>query len=139
VNQTVDPLEKIVVALRAYLRFFEEHPEVVELFIQERAEFRGRKKPIYFEHGDAKKCPWADIVKGLMDAGRVRRMPVERVMDVLGDLAYGTMFTNYLTRRHKPYEQQAKDMLDILFHGILTDVERKTDGNGNGHRQSRRL
>src|ERR1043165_3677136 len=40
-----DPLDKIVVAIRRYLQFFHEHPEYVELLIQERAEFRDRKAP----------------------------------------------------------------------------------------------
>src|SRR5438874_10202705 len=35
-----DPLEKIVRATHAYLRFFDRRPEIVELFIHQRAEFR---------------------------------------------------------------------------------------------------
>ena len=33
-------------------------------------------------------------------------MPVERVIDVLGDLLYGTMFTNYFAGRDKHYREQ---------------------------------
>jgi hypothetical protein len=52
-------------------------------------------------------------------------MPVERVIDVLGDAVYGTMFTNYFAGRDKPYQQQAEDVLDVVFNGILADTERK--------------
>src|SRR5436305_13476115 len=45
-----DPLERIAVAIRAYLGFFAEHPEFVELLMQERAQFKDRKKPTYFLH-----------------------------------------------------------------------------------------
>src|SRR5262245_41045443 len=48
-----DPLDQFVAAMTAYLRFFHEQPEYVELFIQERAEFRDRRTPLYFTVRDA--------------------------------------------------------------------------------------
>ena len=47
-----DPLQRIQRGTCAYLEFFDTHPEVCELLIQERAEFRERKRPTYFEHRD---------------------------------------------------------------------------------------
>ena len=52
-------------------------------------------------------------------------MPVERITDVMSDLLYGTMFTNFLTDRKKPFREQAQDILDVAFHGILSDSERQ--------------
>ncbi|RMF93677.1 MAG: TetR/AcrR family transcriptional regulator [Nitrospinota bacterium] len=120
-----DPLERIVRAISAYLTFFDTHPEFVELIIQERAEFKDRAKPTYFEHRDANVGPWQELFRELMRAGRVREMPVERITDVLGNLLYGTMFTNYFAGRQKPFEVQAQDILDIVFYGILSEQERK--------------
>src|SRR5262252_4944421 len=40
-----EPLARISEAVRAFLGFFAEHPDFVELLIQERAEFKDRKKP----------------------------------------------------------------------------------------------
>jgi hypothetical protein len=51
-------------------------------------------------------------------------VPVDRLLDVLGDLVYGTMFTNYYSGRHRVVAAQARDLVDIVFHGILTDSER---------------
>jgi AcrR family transcriptional regulator len=48
-----DPLQRIARAIRFYLAFFDAHPEFVELCIQERAEFKDRKRPTYFEHREA--------------------------------------------------------------------------------------
>jgi AcrR family transcriptional regulator len=120
-----DPLDRIAVAIRAYLAFFAEHPEFVELLMQERAQFKDRKKPTYFEHREANVERWRDLYRGLIAAGRVRQMPVERITDVLSDLLYGTMFTNYFTGPRKPFEAQAEDILDVAFHGILSDAERR--------------
>jgi hypothetical protein len=34
------------------------------------------------------------------------------------------MFTNYFTGRHKPLEDQAEDLVDVLFFGLLSERER---------------
>ena len=120
-----EPFERIAVAIRAYLTFFVEHPEYVELLMQERAQFKDRKKPTYFEHREVNVRPWREMYRGLIDAGRIRDVPVDRIMDVIGCLMYGTMFTNYFIGQPQSVEAQAQDILDIVFHGILTDSERR--------------
>ncbi len=120
-----EPLERMAHALRVYLDFFREHPEYVELLILERAEFRDRKKPTYFEHRDAHMHPWHELFRGLIAEGRLRDVPVERTAEVLNDLVYGTMFTNYFAKRNEPIEAQAEQILDLVFHGILSDGERR--------------
>jgi len=120
-----DPLDRIAVAIRAYLAFFAEHPDYVELLMQERAQFKDRKKPTYFLHRETNVERWRDLYRGLIAEGRVRNMPVERITDVMSDLCYGTMFTNYFTGQRKPFEAQAQDILDVVFLGILSDSERR--------------
>jgi AcrR family transcriptional regulator len=114
-----EPLEQMTTALRIYLAFFDEHPEVVELIIHERAEFKDRKKPTYFVYRDAGIGRWRSLFQQLMDAGHVRSMPVDRILDVVGDLMYGTIFTNHFAGRRKPLHEQATEILDIAFNGIL--------------------
>ncbi len=120
-----DKIEEVRVGVAAYLRFFKKNPELVELFIQERAEFKGRHRPIYFRHRDVRRGPWREDLADLMNEGRIRPMPVERLLDVLGDVLYGTMFTNHFAGRDKPFETQAQDILDVVFNGVLSDRERK--------------
>jgi AcrR family transcriptional regulator len=125
-----DSLRQLEDAIRAYLKYFDAHPEYVELLIQERAEFRDRKKPTYFEHRDAQAERWRSLYRQMIDAGRLRDVPVERIRGVLGDLVYGTMFTNYFTGRRRSPDEQANDILDIVFHGILSGPERQRRGLG---------
>jgi hypothetical protein len=119
-----DPLEQVAKAIHAYLSFFAEHPEFVELLIQERAQFKDRKKPTYFEHREVNVVRWRELYRGLIAAGRVRPMPVERITDVISDLLYGTMFTNYFAGPRKSVPEQAQDILEVVFDGILTGPER---------------
>jgi AcrR family transcriptional regulator len=123
-----DPLERVGRGIRAYLSFFRDHPELAELLIQERAQFKDRKQQTYFAHQEAGIEPWRDLWRGLIARGRVRDVPVERITDVLCDLVYGTMFTNYFAGRHKSLDEQTRDILDIVFHGILSEAERRRAG-----------
>ncbi len=120
-----EPLERIERALCVYLEFFRQHPEYVELLILERAEFRDRKKATYFEHRDAHMERWHELFRRLIAEGRMRDVPVERTADVLNDVVYGIMFTNYFATRSEATETQAEQILDLVFHGILSDGERR--------------
>jgi len=120
-----DPFERLGAAIRAFLGFFAEHPEYVELLIQERAQFKDRKKPTYFVHRETNIKRWQELYRSLIEAGRIRNMPVERITDVLGSALYGTMFTNYFLGERPSVEKQANDILDVVFYGILSDAERK--------------
>jgi AcrR family transcriptional regulator len=127
-------VEEIRGAVIAYLEFFKANPELIELFVQERAEFKERRQPIYFQHKDVRRGPWREHFADLMAEGRVRLIPVERVMDVLGDVLYGTILTNHFSGRQKPFEVQAQDVLDVFFNGILTEK-----GRNGGSGQEKKL
>lgn len=127
-----DPLERIQRATRTYLTFFAEHPEFVELLIQERAFFRDRPKPTYFEHRDRHVGRWQALLAQLIDEGRVRRLPVEQIGDVLSDLLYGTMFTNYFTGRRRSTVEQTEDIFDVVLHGILSEAEQEKRRRSHG-------
>ena len=130
-----DPVDRLAAGTVHYLRFFEANPGLVELFIQERAEFRDKRKPVYFEHGCKSECQWKQMLEDLIAAGRLRAVPVERIMTVVGNLLYGTMFTNYFLGPTDSIEQQAADINDVLFNGILSDRERAgRAGNGTAAR-----
>jgi AcrR family transcriptional regulator len=120
-----DPLETIAAAIRAYLQFFHEHPEQVELLIQERAEFRDRKSSTYFEHREKRRSVWGALLLNLVSTGRFRDIPLSRIDNVFCDLVYGTMFTNHFTARRVPLDEQVADILDVAFFGLLSDAERQ--------------
>src|SRR5262245_28182537 len=99
-ESVADPFSRIARAIRAYLEFFDSHPEYVELLIQERAIFKDRKRPTYFEYRDANRDFWRELYAGLVASGRLRGdLPVERILDTISSLLYGTMFTNHFVGR----------------------------------------
>ncbi|HYT87705.1 MAG TPA: TetR/AcrR family transcriptional regulator [Gemmataceae bacterium] len=134
IKDVTDPLDQVAEAIRTYLAFFAEHPDFVELLMQERAQFKDRKESTYFQHRAANIERWRALWRTLITQGRVRDMPVERITDVLGGLVYGTMFTNYFTGPRKSVKDQAQDILDVVFHGILTDAGRQGGRKAHGPR-----
>ena len=126
-----DPLLQVEVGTRAFLSFFAEHPKFVELLILERALFRDRTTPTYMEHRERSKLRWTGVYRTLIAQGRVRDMPVERILAVILDLAYGTIFTNYFAGSSRSPEDQARDILDVVFHGILGDPGRGKPAAGS--------
>ena len=104
--------------------FFAERPEYVELLIQERAQFKDRTRPTYIEHRVVHVAEWRKLYGELTAAGRLREVPPQQISDVIGILIYGTMFTNYFAGPAKPVAEQARDILDVVFRGILSDEER---------------
>lgn len=124
--EAADPLAKLEKAIAAYLAFFRANPAVVELLIQERAAFRDRNtQPAYFARRAKDMGSWPQLVEDLITAKRIRPIPVQRVLEVLGDLVFGTMFTDQVIGRKKPLRVQARDLIDVAFNGILTQQERK--------------
>ena len=99
-------------------------PSLVELLMQERGEFRDRPKPTYFEHRDANRAKWETLLRGLIGDGRLRAIPVDTIMNVMGDLLYGTMFTNYFAGSQRSQEQQAEEIVQVVLLGLLSDTER---------------
>ena len=121
-----DPFAQISRAVRAYLVFFHEHPQFVELLIKERAIFRDRKRPTYYEHRDANRGYWRELYGELIRTGRLRGdLNVEVLLDTIGNLLYGTMFTNHFLGPSTTIDEQHRAMLDVIFRGILSDKERE--------------
>ena len=116
-----DPFEVISRAIRSYLEFFDENPHYVELLIQERANFKDRKRPTYFEHRDANRGPWRELYTDLVAAGKLRDdIPTERMLDTIGNLLYGTMFTNLFVGRSMSLDEQYTAIYEIVMRGITT-------------------
>jgi AcrR family transcriptional regulator len=141
-EQPLDPVEQIGLVIRTYLGFFHRRPEMAELFIQERAAFPHHHRPLYFatKEDDAQMCKHTAFFRRLMDTGRLRPMPMERLFAVVGDLLYGTILTNLLSSRPADPESQARDVVDVILNGIVNGgnagKERGSGSAGDGEKDN---
>ncbi|WP_437224457.1 TetR/AcrR family transcriptional regulator [Planctomicrobium sp. SH661] len=123
--EDVPPLCRIARSMRAYLQFFEDHPQYVELTIQERAIFRDRKRSTYFEHRDTIRTFFRRIYEELIHSGVFRSdLPVECLLDTIGSLLYGTMFITNSVGRTVSLEEQYRALTQTAFGGLLSDQGR---------------
>src|SRR5262245_33516139 len=124
VADIADPVDRIVAAIHAYVSYFDEHPELVELFIQERAEFKDRGQPLYFQHHEASVEPWRQVFRKLVAEGRMRDLDAVQAGDAMNSMLYGTIIANAVRGRRGSARIQAHRIVDLLFNGILSDTER---------------
>ncbi len=121
---TDEPIKQIVHAIRGFLAYFDHNPDIIELIVQERSEFRDRKKPTYLEHRERNIKPWNDMFQRLADEGRFKKLEPEEVTQTISNLLYGTIFTTYFARQGRTFESRAEQILNILLVGIMGDEER---------------
>lgn len=69
-HRMVSPLDRLRGGVVAFLQFFREHPEFVDLMIQERAHFRDRQSPTFFgRKDDEMTCRWREEFSELIRQG----------------------------------------------------------------------
>ncbi|MCH8544579.1 MAG: TetR/AcrR family transcriptional regulator [Alcanivorax sp.] len=108
-----DPWEALCTAIRTYFAFFQRHPEAVELFIHERAEFRDRSLPTYFAHSERRQARWLHLFRELGLSQHTWPTP-EIAMDILGDLAFGAIFVNPLLSRRPSLTTRAEHVIRFM-------------------------
>lgn len=124
-DDSTNPLDQIVAATSGYLGFFRENPHAVELIMQERAAFPNRDPRIYSEAENPMLGRWRDLIQSLMDAGYVRRVSLDDLLEFLSNLLYGTVMSDTLKRPDLDLEWLSRSTLDIVLHGVATEKARQ--------------
>jgi AcrR family transcriptional regulator len=120
------PLDRVRRGVHAYLTYWEEHPEMAELLVLERAEFRGDQSERCLRDRAEAKREARELFGTLIAKGMMRKNPTDRYADVIFNLLYGTMYFNRMTGSCKSIATQVEDILDVFFHGSLTESGRRT-------------
>jgi AcrR family transcriptional regulator len=118
-NTESDPLAQLRACMTSILRFFDLHPEIVELLIEERALFRDRRPSLFFEHDESRRCEWANRLQAMIDAGIIRDLPVPEIQDTISRFVFGAMFFSYFEGNRRPLADESQAMFDVLFNGLL--------------------
>lgn len=113
-----DRVEGIGEAACAYLRYFQNHPDAVELMIEERASFKNRENHTYFLYREATLATWVRALERLIARGEIRPVPPVATLRLLSDLLYGRVITNFFVGDPRPVEEQSEEIVDVLLHGL---------------------
>jgi AcrR family transcriptional regulator len=116
-------LAKLRAGSRAYASFFEANPSYLEMFVQERAEFRGSEPASHIEHHDRLIDRFSQIIDAGIGAGELRRVPVRRTLVALAGLLYGSVVHACYTslRDQRTLTEMAEYAVDIFLEGIRAE------------------
>ena len=115
------PFRRLARSVRAYLEFFDQNPHYVELLIQERAMFRDRKRGTYFEYREGIRSDFRSIYAQLVADGILRNdLPLERLLDAVGSMLYGTMLFNNAMGRTISSDEQYYAVMSTVYGGLVT-------------------
>jgi len=111
-------IDGIGIAVANYLRYFHEHPDAVELMIEERASFKSRDKHTYFLYRELAMAPWIAVLDGMIARGEIRPVPPVATLRLLSDLLYGRVITNFFVGDPRPAGEQSQEIVDMLMLGL---------------------
>ena len=111
-------LEQLREGMRAYLLHFERNPDLVELFVQARAEFRQQAKVLYFAYMYIDWDEWVAVFERIGHQYRLRDGALDELMAASSDLLHGAVVLSQAPRR-KPLSQRFEVLFDVYLHGIL--------------------
>jgi len=111
---------KLRAAALAYAEFFETNPQYLEVFIQDRAEFRGTGPESHREHYEKMVRNMGEILQQGIDAGELRPMDTRTTTIALGSLLYGTVVLGCHLASVGVLEM-AERGVDIFLQGLRED------------------
>ena len=112
-------------AIHTFLSFFDQNPDLIELLMQERSEFKERESNSFMRHWRNNYPQWAENFKRRIEAGSIRNLPVEDLVEVLSGQVYGQIFINHFSKKKINLERMAKSISDVVCNGMFTESERK--------------
>lgn len=122
VRESVNGCDGAIEALRAaglaYASFLEAHPEYLAVFVESRAEFRGRIPPLHREFHHNLVQLLVEILERSIAKKEIRPLDARGVVISLGSILYGvTMFGCYVQDQYTICEL-AEQTLDVFLGGI---------------------
>jgi AcrR family transcriptional regulator len=110
-------------AASAYGRFYQQHPELVEILIQERAAFRGSIPATHLVYREKNRGVFEDVLRRGIESGEVRDVDVHAAIDALGNVLYGTVVCGCLGDSINRLQGMAEQAVEFFLQGILISNE----------------
>lgn len=106
----------------AYAEFFQNHPELVEILIQERATFRDSIPATHLVYREKNRGVFEDILRCGIEAGVIRDVNVRDVTTTLANALYGTVVCGNIEGSSPQLTRTAAIAIDLVLRGIVVDA-----------------
>jgi AcrR family transcriptional regulator len=105
----------------AYAKFFETNPQYLEVFVQDRAEFRGTGPESHREYHQQLVRRFEEVLRQGIEAGELRPVDTQHTTLTLGNLLYGiVVLGGHLTSLSAV--EMAEHSIDIFLRGISAEA-----------------
>lgn len=126
VSEIEDDIEFIRTACRSYVRFFQKRPALVEILIQERAQFRSSIPATHLVYREKNRGVFEQRIQHAVDAGLLRPVNARETATALGNLLYGTVVCGCLSGSVRQLSRTVEASLELFLNGILAESTRPT-------------
>jgi AcrR family transcriptional regulator len=107
----------------AYAEFFQEHPELVEIMIQERAQFQNSIPSTHLVYRDKYRGIPEEVLRRGIEAGEIRPIDVREAGSALANALYGTVVCGCLEGSSDRLVRMAEPAIEVFLRGILVDPD----------------
>ncbi|MCK5161913.1 MAG: TetR/AcrR family transcriptional regulator [Candidatus Aureabacteria bacterium] len=118
-----EPLDKIKKATETYLRFFEEHSNLIGILIHEQSEFQKRIQKRYFDRYYEHINKMEDVFRQGIAKGQIKKMDVRGAVAILTNMLNGLVYMWQIEGRKYPLMEKFPMLLKIFFTGIVKDKQ----------------
>ncbi len=119
VNEDAPATQALREVAVAYARYFELHPEAVELMLQERATFQTQVFPTHLMYRAEKRDEFEAYLTQAVQRGEIRDLDVADVTNAFSDLLYGSVVNGCLEGSKGALLQRVEHAFEIFLRGIL--------------------
>ncbi len=110
----------------AYAGFFQGNPRYLEVFVQDRAEFRGCGPESHVEYHQELITRFESVVQQGIDRGEFRPLDVRKTVIALGNLLYGTVVNACFSSIGYSMTEMVEHAIDIYLDGFGTALPEVT-------------
>jgi AcrR family transcriptional regulator len=125
VTAEVTDFTSVVQVLRdvavACARFYQQHPECVEIMIQERAEFRETVFPTHLIHRAENRAGLEELFQRGIESGELLPTDASTAVDAYSDMLYGMIVCGCLEGAGHELVPRARRATEFFLHGISAD------------------
>jgi AcrR family transcriptional regulator len=111
-------VNKLRASCRAYAEFFVENPDYLEIFVLDRAEFRGRAPEQHRELHEQMIHEFSEIIREGMATGELRPGDPRKIVWTLGSSLYGCVVFAAFSKEEPSIIELADHATEIFLRGI---------------------
>lgn len=133
VDAAADPEGKLRAASLAYAEFFESNPRYLEIFVQDRAEFRGKVPELHLEYHQNLVEHFSQIVADGVAMGQFCPLDPRATIRSLSSMLYGAVVFHCYVRDQRGLVAHTANCLEIFLRGIALAADQRPGGGAEAN------